>query len=54
MSLMFGHLTNAFVDFGRVHLQQLTNPDPDALARAGKKFRDEASKNALYVVYIGV
>ncbi|KAG8819207.1 GTPase-activating protein [Serendipita sp. 399] len=58
MTLLFGNLTVAFVDFGRAaSLAYGPNPTPEQmaeLARAGDHFRKIAAKDALYLVLIGV
>ena len=54
MSIIFGNLTQSFVNFGAA-IQQAANPgsDPNVLAAAAH-FRHTASKDASYLVYIGL
>ncbi|KAG8805530.1 GTPase-activating protein, partial [Serendipita sp. 399] len=58
MTLMFGNLTTAFVDFGTAASLALgPNPTPEQLAalnQAGRQFRQTAAKDALYLVFIGL
>ena len=54
MSIIFGNLTQSFVNFGAA-IQQATNPrsDPNVQAAAAH-FRHTASLDASYLVYIGL
>ncbi|KAG8776067.1 GTPase-activating protein, partial [Serendipita sp. 398] len=58
MTLLFGNLTVAFVDFGRAaSLAYGPNPTPEQMAelvRAARQFQKVASKDALYLVLIGI
>ena len=56
MSLLFGRLTQNFVEFGTV-LNMANAGDPDALQQLGAAaagFRHAAAQNASYLVYIGM
>lgn len=58
MTLMFGNLTLAFVDFGTAVGNAFGGglPTPEALqavAEAADHFRSTAAKDALYLVFIG-
>lgn len=55
MTLMFGNLTIAFVNFGKAIQTALTDPTngPAAIASAAQTFRTTAAKDASYLVYIG-
>ncbi|KAG9118341.1 GTPase-activating protein, partial [Ceratobasidium sp. 392] len=50
MSLLFGRLTESFVEFTMATYKN----DPAILAAARDKFKHEASKDALYLVIIGI
>ena len=56
MSLLFGKLTNQFVDFGTA----VSNLDPnnpasvDTFERTAADFRSGAARNALYLTVIGL
>ncbi|PVF91824.1 hypothetical protein CPB86DRAFT_846410, partial [Serendipita vermifera] len=58
MTLMFGNLTVAFVDFGTAAQNALragaTPEQLQALNEAANHFKSIAAKDALYVVYIGI
>lgn len=57
MTLLFGRLTTAFVDFGTAAQGALGNGvTPEALQRlrdAADTFRNTAADDALYLVFIG-
>jgi ATP-binding cassette, subfamily B (MDR/TAP), member 1 len=57
MTLMFGNLTVAFVDFGTAAQNAFQNgatPQAlQALQQAADHFRSVAAKDALYLVFIG-
>jgi ATP-binding cassette subfamily B (MDR/TAP) protein 1 len=55
MSLLFGDLTQDFVDFNNA-IQSIDTNDPQSTARvdeAAKRFRHIAAQDAAYLVYIG-
>lgn len=57
MTLMFGNLTVAFVDFGRAAAEAFQSPSPSTfqqLDEAADHFRDTAARDASYLVYIGM
>lgn len=55
MTLLFGRLVQAFVNFGTA--SQTLNPNDPAseavLAAAANAFKHDAAQNASYLVYIG-
>lgn len=56
MTLMFGDLTVAFVNFGKAVQAALANGNTinqQALQEAATHFRQSAAKDASYLVYIG-
>ncbi|KAF8506439.1 P-loop containing nucleoside triphosphate hydrolase protein [Gautieria morchelliformis] len=54
MSLLFGNLTQAFTDFGKILAQ--TNPpaDPATIKAAANHFKSVAALDASYLTYIGL
>lgn len=56
MSLLFGNLTQAFVTFGQAvaSAQSGTPGAAETVSAAAAGFRTSASKNASYLVYIGL
>ena len=57
MSLLFGNLTQAFVEFGTSIEQYNDNPSPDGQQRvlnARSKFKSTAADNAAAFCYIGL
>jgi ATP-binding cassette, subfamily B (MDR/TAP), member 1 len=58
MTLLFGKLTNGFVDFGRAAISAMRpgagTAEQEALHQAADKFRQDASMDALYLVIIGI
>jgi ATP-binding cassette subfamily B (MDR/TAP) protein 1 len=56
MSLIFGNLTQDFVNFG-IALNKIDPNDPESntkLDQAAKGFRHVAAKDASYLTYIGM
>lgn len=55
MTLLFGNLTNAFVDFGTA-LEAINQGrlDPSALVPLADRFKDLAAENSLYLTVIGI
>ena len=51
MSIIFGNLTKAFVDFGTTVAQ---SNDPQAIEASAAHFRHVAALDASYLVYIGL
>ena len=56
MSLLFGNLTQAFVTFGQAvaSAQSGTPGAAETVSAAAAGFRTSASKDASYLVYIGL
>ena len=55
MSLLFGNLTNAFVDFGTTTAEAAAGNQTakDALPASASHFKHTAANDASYLVYIG-
>ncbi|KAF8652628.1 hypothetical protein AX16_004289 [Volvariella volvacea WC 439] len=56
MTLLFGNLTQEFVTFGTLveSIQAGADIDPSVIEEAANAFRNGASRNATYLVYIGI
>ena len=54
MSLLFGALTNDFVNFGIIAQDVNFNLSDSRLAAAAETFRTDAAKDASDLVYIGI
>lgn len=56
MSLLFGNLTNAFVDFGTTTIEAKAGnvTAQNDLPRAASNFKRTAANDASYLVYIGM
>ena len=54
MSLIFGNLTNGFVNFGIIAQDVNFDPTNPRLVAAADAFRNTAAKDASDLVYIGI
>ncbi|TNY20501.1 P-loop containing nucleoside triphosphate hydrolase protein [Rhodotorula diobovata] len=54
MTILFGNLTTAFTDYGRLTMVNAQNATPELIAQARSNLFREVNKDVLILVYIGI